>query len=241
LTDDVTGRAAGDRGHVSEAFEIRAVAGGAGNGFAVGAAGGDEGAASFEAGGRDVGNEWGSVVAEFGAIEIFRSFDDAIADGFHFMGRGDDQHPAGDMGFGNELGFDDADPGLWLQSGEVSGSGLDFGVGGFGFKGDHVADGQQIGVGTFAGAAFEVGELLDDVRGGEAGEAGIFRAALAVGEMAIGAGVDFGGSASGDDIRHGRVRGGMPVGGVEEVVDLREGEGEFAAGDVLWSVVCEFG
>src|ERR1700676_3567574 len=229
LADDVAGGTPGDGGHVFEALEIRTVAGGADNGFAVGA-GGDEGVASFEAAGGDVGDEAGRVVAEFGAFEIFRSFDDAVADGFHFVGRGDDQHRPGNVGFGNELGFDDADPGLAFQSGEVVGGSLDFRVSGFGFEGDHQTDWFQVGIGTFADAAFEVGELLDDVGGREAGEAGIFRAALAVGEMAIGARVDFGLTAVGDDVRHGRVSGGMPVRDVEEVVDLRMGEGVFLAG-----------
>jgi hypothetical protein len=240
LADDVAGGASGDGRHVLEALEIGAVASGAEDGSSVGA-GGDERSATLEAAGRNVGDEFGRVVAEFRAFKIFRGFDDAVAEGLYFVGSRDDHHPSGDVSFGNELGFDDADPRLGFQSGIVFSGGLDFRVGSLGSDGDHVAGWLEIGIGAFAGTTFEVGELLDDVVGGKAGEAGIIRAALAVGEVAVAAGVDIGLTAVSDNGRHGGVTAGMPVRGVEEVADLRMSEGDFAAGDTKERGLVGFG
>jgi len=156
------------------------------------------------------------------------------------MGSRDDQHPSGHVSFWNELGFDDANPRLGFQSGIVFGGGLDFRVGSFGSDGGHVAGGFEIGIGTLAGTTFEVGELLDDVGEGKAREAGILRAALPVGEMAVGAGVDIGLTAVRDSGRHGGVTAGMPVRGIEEVSDLRMSEGDFAAGDTKERGIVQF-
>src|SRR5258705_240579 len=86
--------------------------------------------------------------------------------------RGHDGRPSVDVGFGNKLRLDDADPWLGFYGGEIVGGDLDFLVAGVGCDGDHVTDGLQVWVGTFARATFEVGELLEHVAEGESREAG---------------------------------------------------------------------
>jgi hypothetical protein len=155
-----------------------------------------------------------------------------MADGFA-SGIGDgDEHPAGDVCFGDGLGFDDANPWLRFDRGEVGSGGLNLGVvGGLGDL-NHVDSRELVRLGGFARTGLEIGHLFDDVGGRETGETGVLGAALTIGKMTVAAGEDCGLAASGNDRRHRRMAVGMPVRDLEEVLGLHEGEGCGAVGNV---------
>jgi hypothetical protein len=79
--------------------------------------------------------------------------------------------------------------------------------------------------------------LPDDIASGKSGQAGIFGTAFAVGQMAIAARKDIGLSTVGDNLGHGRMARGMPVGWTEQIFNLSERECRAAAGYVPRSIV----
>src|ERR1035438_2634228 len=134
-----------------------------------------------------------------------------MPDRFHLARANWDQHPACDMSLGNGIGFDHADPRLRRQFGKVFGGRADFFLGSFRLESDHRTGGLVFGFRTLARATFEIGKLLDDVSDGQSRQAGIFRTSLTIGQMAVAAREDVGGTAGRYDLWHGGMVRRMPV------------------------------
>jgi len=107
----------------------------------------------------------------------------------------------------------------------------------FGLAGNHVRGRQMPGLGTLAGAAAKVCDLVNDVGGGQSSEAGILRASQAVRQVTVTTGENVGLSAVGHDVGHGRVVRGMPVGGIEEILRLGGCENRAAVWNMVGLVV----
>ncbi len=85
------------------------------------------------------------------------------------------------------------------------------------------------GIGALAIAIREFLQLLKEIFHGKSVDRSVFRAALTVRIVAKRAGANVGTPPVRDDVRHGRMIAGEPVGGTEAVIDLLAGEFACAA------------
>ena len=144
-------------------------------------------------------------------------FDDAVADGLHgAAGHGQTHASAVNPGLGNHIGFLDFERRRRAQRGKPFAGGLGVIVGGGHADGVHAR-------GIDSVAALEVSHLLFQEIGGDAGQVGRFRMAMAGIKMAGGAGEPFIGGAAANDLRRTLGHVWVPIRRIAQIVDLFQG------------------
>src|ERR1017187_4262916 len=161
LTHDITWRTACKCRHLAMAFQIAAMTGCAAKSLA--GVSGHERFAFLDATRRDVGDERGVVVTQFGALQAFRRLNNALADRLHLATIRRYQHPARHVCLGHGVGFNPAHPWSRFQSGEIVGGGPYFLSVCLGFIRNHCAGRRVSRFRALAQTALEIGQLLNDV------------------------------------------------------------------------------
>jgi len=152
------------------------------------------------------------VVAEFGLLEDFRSFDDALRDRLRCAR---DRKPPASI---RRREFLDS---VWFSTTRIHGSGglrRSYSGGGFyllvvrlGFECNHGTGRPVFRFGTLAQAALKIGQLLNDVAAGNPAKLEFLGTALAVGKVAEATCENVRGAGRGDDLGIGRMAGRMPI------------------------------
>jgi len=139
--------------------------------------------------------------------------------------------------FWRHIAFHDLDDRLRHKGGEIVRGGANVVVAHGARRLDHELEG-SLRHGEFPRAAFEIGDLLHDVLGGQPGEARAFRPPGSLRAMAGAASAHPGRNPMGDHFRHWRMIGGMPVGRKEEILLLSDREARAALWNVARKIVC---
>src|SRR6185436_9523761 len=119
LAHDIAGRAPGDRGQVSQTFQIGTMADRALQGLAC-ATRADQSFTSRDAADRHVGDEVRSRVAVFELLEIFGHLDDALTDRLLLAGIGSGEKPSGYDRLRHANDLDHPNIGFWFQRRKIS-------------------------------------------------------------------------------------------------------------------------
>ena len=176
--------------------------------------------------GRHIGDEPGGVVSQLRSLEVFRRLDDTHANRLGAAAFDDLVNPAREPGARYLVCFDHPNPLPEWHRREVLGGHPCFGVGGGQPDPLHERRRSHARLARLAQAIPPVGHLLHDVLVGLPGHAGVFRFALAVGQVAVAAGHHAVAAAGSDDRGHRRMAVGVPVGRTVVDVDLRPGNPE---------------